>query len=123
MEKYRSRRQQPTEEAGSKDEKKDEFGTMSKVSLLDQHNELKKKAEGMCSVVLPTYALSAHHRYRIFREGGGGGGGGGGGAETSCLPTSIRQMHTPLAACADLKGGDFQKEGDVRITAPRSRPK
>lgn len=48
LEKYRSRRQ-PAEGAELKDgetKDKDEFGTMSKVSLLDQHSELKKKAEG-----------------------------------------------------------------------------
>lgn len=47
LEKYRSRRQHPVEGKGSKDDETTEFGTMSKVSLLDQHSELKKKAEGV----------------------------------------------------------------------------
>lgn len=48
MEQYRSRRNQVTEEVESKDDagSDKEFGTRSKVSLLDQHSELKKKAEG-----------------------------------------------------------------------------
>ena len=52
LEKYRSRRQQQAAEgAESKDDTGSdrdsvEFGTRSKVSLLDQHSELKKKAEG-----------------------------------------------------------------------------
>lgn len=49
LEKYRGRRQQPVEEVStSKDGDSKDFGTMSKVSLLDQHSELKKKAEGGC---------------------------------------------------------------------------
>ena len=53
LEKYRGRRQQQVEEVPtSKEDDSKDFGTMSKVSLLDQHNELKKKAEGGC-VPLP----------------------------------------------------------------------
>ena len=52
LEKFRSRRQQPVE--GAEPESKvqpekdinSEFGTMSNISLLDQHSVLKKKAEG-----------------------------------------------------------------------------
>lgn len=49
MAQFRSKRQQPVE---SKEEEKSapqedaEYGTLSKISLLDQHSELKKKAEG-----------------------------------------------------------------------------
>ena len=48
LEKYRSRRLQGVEEVESKEDagSDKEFGTRSKVSLLDQHSELKKKAEG-----------------------------------------------------------------------------
>ena len=51
-EKYRSRRQQqertPESRTNTPKEKDEtEFGTRSKVSLLDQHSELKKKAEGL----------------------------------------------------------------------------
>jgi len=44
---YRSRRMQPVEEpAVTEAQEGEDFGTRSKVSLLDQHSELKKKAEG-----------------------------------------------------------------------------
>lgn len=49
MSKYRTQRQQPIEskqEHIPETEEEAEYGTLSKVSLLDQHNELKKKAEG-----------------------------------------------------------------------------
>ena len=53
LEKYHSRRQQPEENVSAKTDAQNEkaeeteFGTRSKLSLLDQHSELKKKAEGM----------------------------------------------------------------------------
>ncbi len=49
LEKYRSRRLQALEEVESKEDtgSDKDFGTKSKVSLLDQHSVLKKKAEGM----------------------------------------------------------------------------
>ena len=59
LEQYRSRRQQAAEGAESRedtgsDRDSVEFGTRSKVSLLDQHSELKKKAEGIpVSIFLP----------------------------------------------------------------------
>lgn len=49
MEKFRSRGLQPVEKVETEKRESDEekeFGTRSKVSLLDQHSELKKKAEG-----------------------------------------------------------------------------
>ncbi len=48
LEKYRSKRQPAVETAEMEKETIDEndFGSRSKVSLLDQHGELKKKAEG-----------------------------------------------------------------------------
>lgn len=47
---YRSRRQQVAEnETQQVKEEEDEYGTRSKLSLLDQHSDLKKKAEGMCN--------------------------------------------------------------------------
>ncbi len=50
---YRNRRQQVVAEDEMTQEQmeEEEFGTRSKVSLLDQHSELKKKAEGKSKVV------------------------------------------------------------------------
>ena len=38
----------------------DEYGTRSKVSLLDQHSELKKKAEGECHSLLCAVTIEQH---------------------------------------------------------------
>ena len=55
LEKFRSRRQPLVEgrdfqdNSGTNENVDSDFGTRSKVSLLDQHSELKKKAEGKIS--------------------------------------------------------------------------
>ncbi len=51
---YRNRRLQVAANEGDtvqEPAEDDDFGTRSKVSLLDQHSELKKKAEGECVTV------------------------------------------------------------------------
>lgn len=61
FEKYRSHRSNQVEAEPEQPEEGDEqqsFGTRSKVSLLDQHSELKKKAEGrMCLIIVVIKAL------------------------------------------------------------------
>ena len=50
MTKFRTQRQHPVEskvEQEAEPLEVAEYGTLSKVSLLDQHSELKKKAEGV----------------------------------------------------------------------------
>lgn len=53
------------EEALSEPQEQDEFGTRSKVSLLDQHSELKKKAEGEWAINV-CWLMASYHKLHVY---------------------------------------------------------
>ncbi len=60
---YRNRRLQVVANEGDtvqEPAEDDDFGTRSKVSLLDQHSELKKKAEGKCVTIFAVQWLGGN---------------------------------------------------------------
>ena len=71
MEVYKQKRvkhdeQDKVKENQNEDDNEPNIGPRSKVSLLDQHSELKKKAEGMCVCI-----VSCKLKYLLVRAGHG----------------------------------------------------